>query len=207
MRRFADRAQFIIVTHQKRTMDAADVLYGVSMGSGGVTKVISRRFEQDQPALDEAPRPPDLATAPPIVGRARRPAPPWHEEASSRLRESLRRSREALSAEITSSLFDKLDAEAFERIEEALIIADVGAPATAEVVGRLEHEVESGAVSEGDAARERLVELLAECLAEPALRLERRPGPGRGHGRRRQRHRQDDDDRQAARSCASAGSA
>ena len=30
--RFSDRAQFIIVTHQKRTMDAADVLYGVSMG-------------------------------------------------------------------------------------------------------------------------------------------------------------------------------
>jgi chromosome segregation ATPase len=44
VRRFADRAQFVIVTHQKRTMDAADVLYGVSMGDGGVTKVISRRL-------------------------------------------------------------------------------------------------------------------------------------------------------------------
>jgi chromosome segregation protein len=46
VRRFAGRAQFIIVTHQKRTMDAADVLYGVSMGNGGVTKVISRRMPQ-----------------------------------------------------------------------------------------------------------------------------------------------------------------
>jgi chromosome segregation ATPase len=45
--RFKDRAQFIIVTHQKRTMDAADVLYGVSMGAGGVTKVISRRMPED----------------------------------------------------------------------------------------------------------------------------------------------------------------
>ncbi len=54
VRRFSDRAQFIIVTHQKRTMDAADVLYGISMGSGGITKVVSRRFEQEQPALDEA---------------------------------------------------------------------------------------------------------------------------------------------------------
>jgi chromosome segregation ATPase len=56
VRRFSDRAQFIVVTHQKRTMDAADVLYGVSMGRGGVTKVISRRMEQDagQPALDDA---------------------------------------------------------------------------------------------------------------------------------------------------------
>ncbi len=54
VRRFSDRAQFIIVTHQKRTMDAADVLYGVSMGRGGITKVVSRRFEQDQPALGSA---------------------------------------------------------------------------------------------------------------------------------------------------------
>jgi chromosome segregation ATPase len=54
VRRFSDRAQFIIVTHQKRTMDAADVLYGVSMGKAGVTKVVSRRFEQEQPTLDRA---------------------------------------------------------------------------------------------------------------------------------------------------------
>jgi chromosome segregation ATPase len=44
VRRFADRAQFIVVTHQKRTMDAADVLYGVSMGGDGVTKVVSRKL-------------------------------------------------------------------------------------------------------------------------------------------------------------------
>jgi chromosome segregation ATPase len=44
VRRFSGRAQFVIVTHQKRTMDAADVLYGVSMGKGGITKVISRRL-------------------------------------------------------------------------------------------------------------------------------------------------------------------
>jgi chromosome segregation protein len=45
IRRFSNRAQFVIVTHQKRTMDAADVLYGVSMG--GVTKVVSRRLPRD----------------------------------------------------------------------------------------------------------------------------------------------------------------
>jgi chromosome segregation protein len=48
VRRFSDRAQFVIVTHQKRTMDAADVLYGVSMGKGGITKVISRRLSQEE---------------------------------------------------------------------------------------------------------------------------------------------------------------
>ena len=41
IRRFSDRAQFVIVTHQKRTMDAADVLYGVTMGDDGVTKVVA----------------------------------------------------------------------------------------------------------------------------------------------------------------------
>ncbi len=54
VRRFSGRAQFVIVTHQKRTMDAADVLYGVSMGSGGATKVISRRLSHADEAEDEA---------------------------------------------------------------------------------------------------------------------------------------------------------
>jgi chromosome segregation protein len=44
LRRYATRAQFIVVTHQKRTMEAADVLYGVSMGDDGVSKVVSRRL-------------------------------------------------------------------------------------------------------------------------------------------------------------------
>ncbi|MEO7197082.1 MAG: AAA family ATPase [Solirubrobacterales bacterium] len=53
VRRFSDRAQFVIVTHQKRTMDAADVLYGVSM-QDGATKVISRRLPREPrlPAAD-----------------------------------------------------------------------------------------------------------------------------------------------------------
>ncbi len=50
--RFSDRTQFVIVTHQKLTMDAADVLYGVSMGGDGVTKVISRRLPKGVTALE-----------------------------------------------------------------------------------------------------------------------------------------------------------
>jgi chromosome segregation ATPase len=59
IRRFSDRAQFVIVTHQKRTMDAADVLYGVSMGGDGVTKVVSRRLPRDiaEDAEDEGEAP------------------------------------------------------------------------------------------------------------------------------------------------------
>ncbi len=53
VRRCCDRSQFVIVTHQKRTMDAADVLYGVSMGGDGVTKVVSRRLPRDAEALED----------------------------------------------------------------------------------------------------------------------------------------------------------
>ena len=54
VRRFSDRAQFVIVTHQKRTMDAADVLYGVSM-KDGATKVISRRLPREQQLAEAEP--------------------------------------------------------------------------------------------------------------------------------------------------------
>ncbi len=52
LRRYADRAQFIVITHQKRTMEAADWLYGVSMAGNGVSKVLSRRLP---PAAEIAP--------------------------------------------------------------------------------------------------------------------------------------------------------
>jgi len=57
IRRFSDRAQFVIVTHQKRTMEAADVLYGVSMGGDGVTKVVSRRLPRQEVSAGEGPAP------------------------------------------------------------------------------------------------------------------------------------------------------
>jgi chromosome segregation protein len=56
LRANADRAQFIVVTHQKRTMEAADTLYGVSMGDDGVSKVISRKLPREVAPADEAER-------------------------------------------------------------------------------------------------------------------------------------------------------
>jgi len=80
-----------------------------------------------------------------------------------RLRESLSKSRQALTEEISASFFDRIDEETWERLEEALILADAGAPTTAKVVERLEHEVEAGKVpADGDAVQARLIEILAE---------------------------------------------
>jgi len=47
LRRYADRAQFVVITHQKRTMEAADVLYGVTMGGDGISQVVSRRLPRE----------------------------------------------------------------------------------------------------------------------------------------------------------------
>jgi chromosome segregation protein len=48
LRTYADRAQFIVITHQKRTMEAADVLYGVTMGADGVSQIVSRRLPREE---------------------------------------------------------------------------------------------------------------------------------------------------------------
>src|SRR3984893_10187103 len=61
-----------------------------------------------------------------------------------RLRENLRRTREALRSEIQAALFEDLNEETWERLEEALIYADVGARTTARVVAELEQEATEG---------------------------------------------------------------
>jgi chromosome segregation protein len=68
IRRFCDRAQFVIVTHQKRTMDAADVLYGVTMGGDGVTRVVSRRLPREEGTEAELPEVSKAAAPPPFAG-------------------------------------------------------------------------------------------------------------------------------------------
>jgi len=114
------------------------------------------------------------------VVTAEEEAPEQRRGVFRKLRESLSKSRQALTEEISASLFDKIDDETWELLEEALILADVGASTTAAVVERLEQEVESGAVpTDGVAVRDRLIEILAEVAstgrapmdlsAEPAI--------------------------------------
>src|ERR1700752_1064295 len=57
-----------------------------------------------------------------------------------RLRENMRKTRQALASEIQATLFEELNEETWERLEEALIYADVGAATTAKVVAQLEQE-------------------------------------------------------------------
>jgi fused signal recognition particle receptor len=78
-----------------------------------------------------------------------------------RLRENLRKTRQALTSEIQATLFEDLNEETWERLEEALIYADVGARTTAQVVAQLEQEATGGEISGGEALTARLTELLA----------------------------------------------
>jgi fused signal recognition particle receptor len=79
-----------------------------------------------------------------------------------RLRENMSKTRQALGAELQATVFQSLDDEAFERLEEALIYADVGAPTTAVIVERLEREAEEGSLADGEDLARRLRELLAD---------------------------------------------
>ena len=101
-----------------------------------------------------------------VRSKAGRGGRPEASGAFSRLRESLSKSRRALTEEISSTLFDRIDDETWERLEEALIYADAGATTTAKVVEKLEHEVDAGDVpADGEAIKARLVEILAEIAA------------------------------------------
>ena len=82
-----------------------------------------------------------------------------------RLRENLTKTRQALGAELQATMFERLDDEAFERLEEALITADVGAPTTATIVERLELEAGTGELASGEDLTRRLRELLAETAS------------------------------------------
>jgi fused signal recognition particle receptor len=94
-----------------------------------------------------------------------------------RLRDSLARTREVLGSEIQATLLGSLDEHTWERLEEALIAADVGAATTASVVQKLEAEAAGGGLQGGDALSERLIELLAQEARGGEARIDLRPQP------------------------------
>ena len=94
-----------------------------------------------------------------------------------RLRESMAKTRRALGSEIHATLFEELDAHTWERLEEALIMADVGASTTASVVAMLEAEAGAGELTGGEALSERLIGLLADAAAAGEARIDIRARP------------------------------
>ena len=88
----------------------------------------------------------------------------------ARMRESLAKSRRALTEQLAEAAFDASDSDAWERLEEALIRSDVGVPATAELVRRLELSGAAGSLEDG------LVEEVEALFGgPPTLELSARP--------------------------------
>ena len=208
LRRYADRAQFIVITHQKRTMEAADWLYGVSMGGDGVSKVLSRRLpaEDGRPSRRQTGWP--ERRSPDGAGRRRRSAALYRRAAVARdwsdlfitddAREAARRASRPRSAAACSAACARawprrarrsaarsrrrcsatLDEETWERLEEALIMADVGA--ADDRGGRADARAGGDSRARSRAARrstERLIELLAETAQVGEPRIDLRPEP------------------------------
>src|SRR3989440_7434892 len=87
-----------------------------------------------------------------------------------RLRDSLGKSRRALTEQIAVAAFDPTDDASWERLEESLIYADVGVRATAELIRRLEARQELGEL--GEALAEEIAALFGEA---PTLAVSERP--------------------------------
>lgn len=94
-----------------------------------------------------------------------------------RLRENLSKTRQALGSEIQATLFATIDEHTWERLEEALIMADVGATTTASVVETLESEATAGGLTSGEALSERLIELLSDTARSESDRIDIRAKP------------------------------
>jgi chromosome segregation protein len=55
--RFVSQSQFIIITHNKRTIAKADILYGVTMEERGISKLVGMRLTKPQPEQEAAAAP------------------------------------------------------------------------------------------------------------------------------------------------------
>jgi fused signal recognition particle receptor len=94
-----------------------------------------------------------------------------------RLRENLSKTRQALGAELQASVFQTLDDETWERLEETLIYADVGATTTAKIVERLETEASTGELAAGEQLGQRLTEIVSEVARVGEGTIDLRPQP------------------------------
>ncbi|MEY4226104.1 MAG: hypothetical protein RL190_861 [Actinomycetota bacterium] len=89
-----------------------------------------------------------------------------------RLVDGLSKSSKALTGQIQQIAFDPDDSEAWERLEEALLLADCGVPATVEIIGRLERRAAAGALAPGTDLAPALAEEIADMLAGAEARID-----------------------------------
>ncbi len=90
----------------------------------------------------------------------------------SQLRDGLAKSRKALQQQFSSVLFDRFDEDLWERIEEALIFADVGVDTTVSIVEPLEAEADAGDLNDSRSLVERLRAITAAHFHQGDTRID-----------------------------------
>jgi fused signal recognition particle receptor len=90
----------------------------------------------------------------------------------SQLRDGLSKSRKALQQQFASVLFDRFDEDLWERIEEALIYADVGVDTTVSIVQALEAEANAGTIKDSDGLLAKLREVTAGHFCQADTRID-----------------------------------
>ncbi len=116
-----------------------------------------------------------------LEGAARAESSPAGEERRRglfrRLADNLSKSRRALTAQLATIAFDPADDSVWEQIEEALLLADCGVPATVEIVRRLEERSATGGLRTQDDLLRALREVIADMLsgAESRIDVSHRP--------------------------------
>jgi len=116
-----------------------------------------------------------------MTGRAPVEAPEDEEQRTGlfrRMRESLSKSRRAMTQQLSAVVFNPADADVWERLEEALILADCGVPATVTLIERLEAEADAGSLRTADDLTTRLTEIVAEMMtpeADPRIDVSHHP--------------------------------
>ncbi|MGN6378246.1 MAG: signal recognition particle-docking protein FtsY [Gaiellales bacterium] len=96
----------------------------------------------------------------------------------SRLRDSISRSRRAMAQQLAGVVFNPADDEVWERLEEALIAADCGVPATVTVIEQLEAEAAAGRLTTSADLTTRLTAIVAELMTpegDPRIDISMRP--------------------------------
>ncbi len=89
-----------------------------------------------------------------------------------RLAENLSRSRKAMAAQIQAIAFDPADDSVWEELEEALLLADCGVPATVEIIGRLEREATAGGLRTSQELLAAIERIVASLLAGSESRID-----------------------------------
>jgi chromosome segregation protein len=67
LKEFAKIAQFVVITHNKNTMAAASIMYGVTMQERGVSRIVSVKFNEHKPQTLQTPIPVEPSLAVPAA--------------------------------------------------------------------------------------------------------------------------------------------